>query len=50
VVTDDHVEIRYVIPTAPASEHVRFCHLRTDYFETSFTTGLLPQGEARPSC
>jgi site-specific DNA recombinase len=24
VVTDDHVEIRYVIPTAPASEHVRF--------------------------
>jgi site-specific DNA recombinase len=24
VVTDDHVEIRYVIPTSPASEHVRF--------------------------
>jgi hypothetical protein len=24
VVTDDHVEIRYVIPTSPASEQVRF--------------------------
>jgi site-specific DNA recombinase len=33
VVTNDEVEIRYVIPTTPASEHVRFCHLRTDYFE-----------------
>jgi site-specific DNA recombinase len=33
VVTDGEVEIRYVIPTTPASEHVRFCHLRTDYFD-----------------
>jgi site-specific DNA recombinase len=32
VVTDHNVEIRYVIPTAPRSEHIRFCHLRTDYF------------------
>lgn len=32
VVTDDDVEIRYVIPTSPASEQVRFCHLRKDYF------------------
>jgi transposase InsO family protein len=32
VVTDDAVEIRYVFPTQPSSEHVRFCHLRTDYF------------------
>ncbi len=32
IVTDGDVEIRYVIPTSPASEHVRFCHLRTDYF------------------
>jgi site-specific DNA recombinase len=31
IVTDDQVEIRYVIPTSPASEQVRFCHLRTDY-------------------
>ena len=33
IVTDGDVEIRYVIPTSPASEHVRFCHLRTDYFD-----------------
>ncbi len=32
VVTNDDVEIRYVIPTTAASEHVRFCHLRADYF------------------
>jgi site-specific DNA recombinase len=31
IVTDDEVEIRYVIPTSPESEHVRFCHLRSDY-------------------
>jgi site-specific DNA recombinase len=32
IVTGDEVEIRYVIPTTPSSEHVRFCHLRADYF------------------
>ena len=32
IVTDEEVEIRYVIPTTPESEHVRFCHLRSDYF------------------
>jgi site-specific DNA recombinase len=32
VVTNDDVEIHYCIPTTPASEQVRFCHLRTDYF------------------
>ena len=32
VVTDANVEIRYVLPTSPESEHVRFCHLRKDYF------------------
>ena len=32
VVTDADVEIRYVLPTSPDSEHVRFCHLRKDYF------------------
>ncbi len=31
IVTDEQVEIRYVIPTDPGSEHVRFCHLRSDY-------------------
>jgi len=31
IVTEGDVEIRYVIPTTPESENVRFCHLRTDY-------------------
>src|SRR6266700_1665868 len=38
VVTGEEVEIRYVIPTSPTSEHLRFCHLRLDYFD-------VPQGE-----
>jgi site-specific DNA recombinase len=32
VVTDEQVEIRYVIPTSPAGENFRFSHLRSDYF------------------
>jgi site-specific DNA recombinase len=32
IVTDAKVEIRYVIPTSPAGEKIRFCHLRSDYF------------------
>ena len=32
VVTDGEVEIRYVIPTHPGSEYIRFCQLRKDYF------------------
>ncbi len=31
VVTNEEVEIRYVIPTSPNSEQVRFCHLRANY-------------------
>jgi site-specific DNA recombinase len=31
VVTDDLVEIRYVVPTTPAGERQRFCLLRLDY-------------------
>ncbi|GHO57555.1 hypothetical protein [Ktedonobacter robiniae] len=31
VVMMDEVEIRYVIPTSPRNEQVRFCHLLTDY-------------------
>jgi site-specific DNA recombinase len=33
IVDNETVEIRYVIPTAPAGEHAPFCHLRKDYFE-----------------
>jgi site-specific DNA recombinase len=32
IVTMDEVEIRYAIPTSLRSEHIRFCHLHTDYF------------------
>ena len=32
IVNDGKVEVRYVIPTGPAGEKVRFCHLRKDYF------------------
>jgi site-specific DNA recombinase len=32
IVDDAQVEIRYVIPTTEASTHIRFCHLRKDYF------------------
>jgi len=31
IVTDEVVEIRYVIPTQPEEPHTPFCHLRTDY-------------------
>ncbi len=32
VITNDQVEIRYVIPTSKKGEQTRFCHLRKDYF------------------
>jgi site-specific DNA recombinase len=32
VVTNDEVEIHYVLSTRPESEHGRFCLLRKDYF------------------
>ncbi len=31
IVTDEEVEIRYVIPTSSDGPHQPFCHLRTDY-------------------
>jgi site-specific DNA recombinase len=31
VVTEDQVEIRYVIPTQPDAPHVPFCQLCLDY-------------------
>lgn len=34
VVTNEEVEIRYVIPTSPNSELTRFCHLRSNYFQS----------------
>jgi hypothetical protein len=34
VVADGEVEIRYVIPTTPAAEASRLCHLRSDHRES----------------
>jgi site-specific DNA recombinase len=34
IVDDDQVEIRYVFPTGPKGEEIRFCHLRKDYLNT----------------
>lgn len=31
IVSDNDVEIRYVVPTHPESSHVSFCQLRSDY-------------------
>jgi site-specific DNA recombinase len=45
IVTDEEVEIRYVIPTDPSSEHVRFCHLRSDYL-CGLPVGLALEGVA----
>jgi site-specific DNA recombinase len=33
VVTEDEVEIRYVVPLSPEGERRRFCHLRKDYLD-----------------
>ena len=51
VVTDADVEIRYVLPTSPESEHVRFCHLRKDYFHDPVQRVLdppVPAGSPAP--
>jgi site-specific DNA recombinase len=34
IINDGQVEVRYVIPTGPAGEKMRFCHLRKDYFDS----------------
>lgn len=42
VVTDNEVEIRYVIPTHARGETNHFCHLRLDYLAAnSLNIGLL---------
>ena len=43
VVTGEEVEIRYVIPTSPKGETIRFCHLRLDYFDCPMGTSQLQQ-------
>ena len=51
IVTNGDVEIRYVIPTSPATAHVRFSHLRTNYLHRTPRTvlaGQIPPGAAGP--
>ena len=48
IVTDEDVEIRYVIPTHPRSEHVRFCQLRKDYFDDIIQIFGLANDDCRP--
>jgi len=40
VVTNEEVEIRYVIPTSTSGEQTRFCHLRSNYFISMLIKGL----------
>ena len=42
VIKDDEFEIRNILPTSPQGEHVRFCHLRLDYFHRPADRQLRP--------
>jgi hypothetical protein len=48
LVADGEVEIRYVVPTHPNSEKVRFCHLRKDYFHNIVQVGAGPAATMSP--
>jgi site-specific DNA recombinase len=53
IVTDGQVEIRYAIPTSPAGEATRFCHLHSDYRTAlgqieGMASGCNPLREDRP--
>jgi site-specific DNA recombinase len=43
IVTDEDVEIRYVIPTSPNPSHQPFCQLRSDYLDRLPRRELLGQ-------
>ena len=45
VVTGEEVEIRYVIPTSPKGETIRFCHLRLDYFDGPVVANQFQQAQ-----
>jgi site-specific DNA recombinase len=53
IVSEEEVEIRYVVPTSPEGPHQPFCHLRTDYLlpfpEVSLERALAPYLRD-PSC
>jgi site-specific DNA recombinase len=43
IVTDDQVEIRYVLPTSPGGPHRPFCQLRKDHLDAP--AGRVPLGQ-----
>ena len=47
IVTDDQVEIRYVLPTSPDGPHHPFCQLRKDHLTGPPAPGDLDQGGQR---
>jgi hypothetical protein len=53
IVSDEEVEIRYVVPTSPEGPHQPFCQLRTDYLllvqevEARWDVGEAERGAAR---
>ena len=44
VITDDKVEIRYVLPTSPDGPHPPFCQLRKDHLDPPAASGHPHQG------
>jgi site-specific DNA recombinase len=49
VVTEDEVEIRYVVPLSPDGERGRFCHLRKDYLDQISSMTAAPALPGRPA-
>jgi site-specific DNA recombinase len=47
IVTDDQVEIRYVLPTSPDGPHPPFCQLRKDHIYSPARPGDVDQGGQR---
>src|SRR5205814_7194612 len=52
IVTDDQVEIRYVLPTSPDGPHRPFCQLRKDHLDPppGHRDGDQPGQRDRPRC
>src|SRR5215510_2044441 len=48
LVANGEVEIRYVLPTHPRSENIRFCHLRKDYFQMIIQVAVFSLGHGFP--
>jgi hypothetical protein len=47
IITDDKVEIRYVLPTSPDGPHPPYCQLRKDHLHPPAAPGHPHQGDRR---